>query len=354
MIEGHLRLPRGRFLLDSGPFAFPAEGVTALFGRSGCGKSTLLRAIAGLDPATTGQLRFRGERWQDGRWALPVARRDIGFVFQDAALFPHLSVRGNLLYAIKRAPDADTKDLDRLAERVDINAQLDQDVTTLSGGQRQRAAIARALLMRPRLLCMDEPLSALDWRAKAELLPLIDELALETGIAVLYITHAPQEVERLASRVLFMEAGRVQRIESLRDALSRADSPLFAEEGPVSVLHGHLGPDPVPGLAGFNCGETRLTLLKPAGAKRSATRLRVLARDVALATSQPVGLSMLNQLPVRITAMHPHDDGRVTVMCALPDGQTLLASVTRHSQQALQLAPGQPVWALVKSVALMD
>ena len=354
MIEGHLRLQRGCYLLDSGPFAFAAEGVTALFGRSGCGKSTLLRAIAGLDAATTGQLRFRGEVWQDGRRALPAARRDIGFVFQDAALFPHLSVRRNLLYAIKRAPGADKKDLDRLAERVGITSHLDQDVTTLSGGQRQRVAIARALLMRPRVLLMDEPLAALDWRAKAELLPLIDGLTLESGIAVLYITHAPQEVERLAARVMFMEAGRVQQIESLRDSLARPDSPLFAEEGPVSVLHCHLGPGPGPGLATFDCGESRFTLLQPDGAMRSATRLRVLARDVALATTQPVGLSMLNQLPVRITAMHPHDDGRITVMCALPGGQMLLASITRYSQQALQLAPDQPVWALVKSVALMD
>ena len=106
--------------------------------------------------------------------------------------------------------------------------------------------------------------------------------------------------------------------------------------------------------ATFDCGESRFTLLQPDGAMRSATRLRVLARDVALATTQPVGLSMLNQLPVRITAMHPHDDGRITVMCALPGGQMLLASITRYSQQALQLAPDQPVWALVKSVALMD
>ena len=354
MIEGHLRLQRGRFVLDTGSFAIPTDGVTALFGPSGCGKSTLLRAIAGLDPATTGRLRFRGEVWQDGRRALPVARRDIGFVFQDAALFPHLSVRGNLLYALRRAPRANPDALARVAQRVALADLLDRDVSTLSGGQRQRVAIARALLMQPRLLCMDEPLSALDWRAKAELLPLIDALADETGVAVLYITHAPVEVERLARHVLFMEDGRVVAVQALEAALRRPDSPLFAQEGPVTVLQGRLTPGPDPSLACFDCGETRFTLLHPPGAQRSATRLRILARDVALATAEPVGLSMLNQLPVRIAALHPHDDGRVTVRCTLPGDQTLLASITRHSQQMLGLETGQTAWALVKSVALMD
>lgn len=354
MIEGQLRLQRGRFVLDTGAFAIPTDGVTALFGPSGCGKSTLLRAIAGLDPATTGRLRFRGEVWQDGPRALPVARRDIGFVFQDAALFPHLSVRGNLLYALRRAPGAGPEALGRVAQRVAIAELLDRDVNTLSGGQRQRVAIARALLMQPRLLCMDEPLSALDWRAKAELLPLIDALAHETGIAVLYITHAPVEVERLANTVLFMEDGRVERVQPLDEALQRPDSPLFAQEGPVTVLQGCLAPGPDPSLACFVSGETRFTLVQAPGAQRSATRLRILARDVALATTQPAGLSMLNQVAVRIVTLHPHDDGRVTVRCALPGGQTLLASITRHSRQVLRLEPGQPVWALVKSVALMD
>lgn len=353
MIEGQLHLPRGRFVLDTGPFAFEASGVTALFGRSGCGKSTLLRALAGLDPTTTGRLSFRGEQWQDGRWSLPTGRRDIGFVFQDAALFPHLSVRGNLLYALRRTSGQTLEALDKMAIRLGIEAWLDHTVDTLSGGQRQRVAMARALLMQPRLLCMDEPLSALDWRAKAELLPLIDTLARETGIAVLYVTHAPVEVERLATRIIFMLDGRIDRIESLGEALERPDSPLFAEEGPLSVLQGRLCPDQAEGLSCFENDGVRFFLPGGQDEGRSATRLRVLARDVALATVQPQGLSMLNQLPVTLRSLHAHDDGRVTVTCVLANGQALLASITAHSRRQLGLTPGQQAWALIKSVALM-
>ncbi|GAB4204935.1 MAG: molybdenum ABC transporter ATP-binding protein [Tibeticola sp.] len=371
MIDGELRLQRGRFTLDSGPFAFEVDGVTAIFGRSGCGKSTLLRAIAGLEPATRGRLNVRGERWQDGHWSLPVGARDIGFVFQDAALLPHLTVRGNLRYAIKRIPrerahaDPATADaaLAPIAERVGITALLEQDVTTLSGGQRQRVALARALLMQPRLLCMDEPLAALDWRAKAELLPLIDELAHETGVAVLYITHAPVEVERLATRVIFMDAGRIVRIESLHEALARPDSPLFAEEGPVTVLHGRLRDSGIDGLLRFDAGAAQfLVPVNEAAGRAAATRtnvdgvtrrLRILARDVAIATETPRGLSMLNQLPVQIEALHPDANGRVTVACRLTSGDTLLAWLTAHSVAMLELRAGQPAWALVKSVALL-
>jgi molybdate transport system ATP-binding protein len=356
MIEGQLNLELGSFQLQSGAFAFDTQGITVLFGRSGCGKSTLLRAITGLDHNTRGMLRFNGERWQDGASCLPTPQRNIGFVFQDAALFPHLTVRGNLTYAIKRAPAQTIEALQQLAERVGIAHLLDQAVTTLSGGERQRVAIARALLSKPRLLCMDEPLSALDWRAKAELLTLIDELAHETGVPILYITHAPMEVERLATRVVFMADGRIERVETLREALARADSTLFDEEGPVTVLHGVLRPRDSDGLMSF--GNERVTLRLVASAvnidRGKSTRLRVLARDVSLAISEPQGLSILNQLPITIAAIHPHDNGRVTVACQLADGEILLAEITHYSMLKLGLALGQPAFALIKSVALME
>jgi len=357
MIEGHLTLTKGNFELQSGAFCLPAQGISMLFGRSGCGKSTLLRTMAGLEPDARGHLRFKGQRWQDAAWQLPVPQRDIGFVFQDAALFPHLSVRGNLAFAARRVPsgraDDATDSMAVTASRMGVADLLDQSVTTLSGGQRQRVAIARALLAKPRLLCMDEPLSALDWHAKAELLALIDTLARETGIPVLYITHAPQEVERLADRVIFMQDGRIERIETLHEALSRPDSPLFAEEGPVSVLQGQLGTPGGDGLRPFGNPQLRLRLSLPDDANLSATRLRVLARDVSLATALPQGLSILNQLPATIEAMHDRGRERVTVVCQLADGQTLLAEITRYSCNTLALQNGQRVFALVKSVALM-
>ena len=333
MIEGNLTLKKGNFALQTGAFAFPAQGVSVLFGRSGSGKSTLLRAIAGLDADTRGTLRFKGETWQNQAWRLPTTQRHIGFVFQEAALFPHLNVRGNLDFACQRAPAAAADALAKIAARVGISQLLDQAVSTLSGG---------------------EPLSALDWRAKAELLALIDALAQETGLPVLYITHAPLEVERLASRVVFMTDGRIERIETLREALARPDSPLFDEEGPVSVLQGSLLGTDEHGLASFGNTTLRLRLSLAPGARPSASRLRVLARDVSLATVQPQGLSILNQLPITIAAIHPGATGRVTVVCQLADGQQLLAEITAYSCQTLALKPGMQAFALIKSVALME
>ena len=354
MIEGNLSLKKGNFTLQSGAFAFAAEGVSVLFGRSGSGKSTLLRAMTGLDADTRGTLRFKGETWQNQAWRLPTPQRDIGFVFQEASLFPHLTVRGNLDYARRRAPPAPADTLTKTAARMGIEPLLDQAVTTLSGGERQRVAIARALLSQPRLLCMDEPLSALDWRAKAELLALIDALAQETGLPVLYITHAPLEVERLASRVIFMADGRIERIQTLRDALARPDSPLFDEEGPVSVLQGGLQTTDAHGLTSFGNEALQLRLSLAPGANPSASRLRVLARNVSLATVKPQGLSILNQLPITIAALHPGAQGRVTVVCLLADGQQLLAEITAYSCQTLALNPGMRAFALIKSVALME
>ncbi|MGC9455955.1 MAG: molybdenum ABC transporter ATP-binding protein [Halothiobacillaceae bacterium] len=352
MLKGNLSLEQGSFRLDSGPFEIETRGITVLFGRSGSGKSTLLRAMTGLDKGTRGQLDFDGQRWQDGRWRLPTPRRDIGFVFQDAALFPHMTVRGNLDYARRRAPRGPGPGLEALAERVGMAHKLDQDVLSLSGGERQRVAIARALLSRPRLLFMDEPLSALDWRAKADLMPLIEQLARETGVPILYITHAPIEVERLADRVVFMADGRIERIETLREALARPDSPLFEDQGPVSVLTGRIAEDPSLGLPTFGNDRIRLWIHGPV--EPTASRLRIPARDVALALDDPSRISIRNHLPVTVERIDPPGEGRVTVACRLADGQLLLSEVTPWSVEQLGLAPGKPVFALIKSVALVE
>lgn len=369
MFQGHLQLSLPHFTLDSTPFAFDSSGVTVLFGRSGSGKSTFLRALAGLDRRTRGSLRFGDEVWQAGRKALPVERRDIGFVFQSAALLPHRNVRGNLDYAARRVP----KDRQHgpafaeIIERVGIADLLDRPTTFLSGGERQRVAIARALLMRPRLLMMDEPLSALDWQAKNDLLGLIANVIAEYRIPTLYITHAPIEVERLADRVVFMADGRIAAIETLAEATHRVDSPLFTEEGPVSVLHGALGPREADGLAPFRAREKdafTFWIGAPDSARAMGaatpgdTRLRVLARDVAIACQRQEGISMLNQLPCRITAISHEGDGaqpgRSVIFLALADGQSLLAELSHRSVENLGLKIGQTVFALIKTAALLD
>ena len=364
MFEGNLSLKLGSFQLDSGPFAFDSTGVTALFGRSGSGKSTLLRAMAGLDRHTRGQLRFGDQVWQDGRRGLPPERRDIGMVFQHAALLGNRSVRGNLDFAARRAPAERGSgiDPDEIIARTGVAPLLDRAVGNLSGGERQRVAIARALVGRPRVLMMDEPLAALDWRAKAELLELFESVIRELGIPTLLITHAPQEVERLADRVVFMSAGRVERVETLREALGRVDSPLFTEEGPVASLEGHL--ESVAGdpyrlrfvtrpreAAGTPVGLWLTHDGRPTAS--GVRRLRVRGGDVALARGTVEGISVQNQVACRIERIEASAPGRVAVFLALADGQRLVSEVTARTVEHLGLAVDQPITALIKSAALV-
>ncbi|MHB1230123.1 MAG: molybdenum ABC transporter ATP-binding protein [Halothiobacillus sp.] len=364
MFKGNLQLELGNFTLDSGKFAFDSTGVTVLFGRSGSGKSTLLRALSGLDKDTRGTLQFGNEVWQNGRKALPVERRDIGFVFQTTALLPGKTVQSNLDYAIKRVPKghAHGPSPQEIIDRVGIGYLLDRSVDNLSGGERQRVAIARALLTRPRLLMMDEPLSALDWRAKTELLTLIESVIADYQIPTLYITHTPVEVERLASRVVFMADGRITSVESLTEATTRIDSPLFTEEGPVSVLHGVMGAIDDDGLIAFESTKADVFTFWLNRAEHANTptpktqaRLRVLARDVAIARQRYSDISMLNQIPATIDRIEADPEThRQAVFLTLDDGQTLIAELSRRSVATLDLAAGQSVFGLVKTAALMD
>jgi molybdate transport system ATP-binding protein len=364
MFEGNLSLKLGNFQLDSGPFAFDSEGVTALFGRSGSGKSTLLRAMAGLDRGTWGTLRYHDEIWQDGRRGLPPEQRDIGMVFQHAALLANRSVRGNLEFAEKRAPQDRGAAIDRneIIDRTGIGPLLDRTVGNLSGGERQRVAIARALIGKPRVLMMDEPLAALDWRAKAELLDLFESVIRDFAIPTVLITHAPLEVERLADRVVFMDAGRVERVESLREALDRVDSPLFTEEGPVASLEGRVEcvdgdrhrlrfvttPQTADGSpVAFWLGADGTQV------EHGPRRLRVRADDVALARQPIEDLSMQNQIPARIERIETSGPGRQAVFLTLNDGQRLVSEVTDRAVADMGLDADQAVTALVKSAALL-
>ena len=354
LMQGNLRLDLDGFVLESGEFTIPLKGVTVLFGRSGSGKSTLLRAIAGLDKRTQGQLKVGEEVWQKGGKALATQKRNIGFVFQDAALFPHMTVRQNLDYGIKRLPkENEPANFDDIVQRIGIAELLDREVTFLSGGERQRVAIARALLMRPTLLCMDEPLSALDWRAKAELLHLIESVVEAYQIPVIYITHAPAEVERLADQIVFMSGGQIERIEDLQSSLSRPDSPLFEDEGVVSVLTGQ--PQNITaGLRPIVMDEQTIWLSDTSDVKKTNVRVRVLAKDVSLALTDPKQLSIMNHLPASIEELIYEEKQRVLVRLKLTDGQYLFSEITQFSAERLKLCQGLQVFALIKSVALAE
>lgn len=356
-LSGHLQLQQGDFQLDSGEFALPLQGVTVLFGRSGSGKSTLLRALSGLDKHTQGQLKFGEQVWQEGQTRLLTQKRDIGFVFQDAALFPHLTVRQNLLYGVKRLPKGVTPaDFELMVQRVGIADQLDRAVTNLSGGEKQRVAIARALLMRPKLLCMDEPLSALDWRAKSEMLNLIESLVESYQLPVLYITHSPDEVARLADTVVFMDAGKIQGVEPIEQALNRPDTPLYQQAEPRSVLSAkvlaHLEEE---GLTQLQAGQE--TLFVPQITQSVATDVRVMiaAQQVSLMAQKPEITSMLNHLDVVIEAIEPHNDYSHLLRLKLAkEPWPLLAQVTKRSAKQLDLQVGQHWVAAIKSVSLLN
>ena len=353
-ITGNLQLDLGGFALESGDFTIPLQGITVLFGRSGSGKSTLLRAIAGLDKRTRGVLKVDGQVWQAANKSLPAQHRDIGFVFQDAALFPHLTVRQNLEYGMKRLPKTSRPaDFDDIVSRVGIEDILQREVTYLSGGERQRVAIARALLMRPKLLCMDEPLSALDWRAKAELLLLIETVIEQYHLPVLYITHAPAEVERLADRVLFMQGGKIERMETLQQTLQRPDSPLFDEQGAVSVLLGQ-PKEQEAGLQKVQVGQQVLWVSQHLLVQKPQVRVRILARDVSIGLSDPQDLSIINHLKAEVAELIAQGEHRVLVRLRLADGQHLFAEITLSSANRLNLQPGLLVFALIKTVAMTE
>ncbi len=211
-------------------FTVPGEGVTAVWGPSGAGKTTLLRAIAGL-VRLDGHVRIGDDIWQDGRTFLPVHRRRVGFVFQEASLLPHLGVRGNLDYAAKRSG---SRDVDKVVAQLNLAPLLGRGVAKLSGGERQRVAIGRALLSAPKLLLMDEPLSSLDGEAKAEIVPLIAELTKTSGVPILYVSHDAYEIERLADRTLRILDGKVTTapaaaFDTSLDSLSEAQVKALAQ-----------------------------------------------------------------------------------------------------------------------------
>ncbi len=358
-LQVQARLQRGHFTLNVNA-SLPGNGITALFGPSGCGKTTLLRVIAGLEPVRGANVSFNGETWQAGRRSLPVNRRRLGLVFQESSLLPHLSVEANLLYGYRRTPAGQRRlQPDAIRQLLALDDLLEQPVHTLSGGQRQRLALGRALLTSPQLLLLDEPLSALDRTAKSEILPFLAGLTANTGVPMLLVTHAAREVEQLADHVAFMEHGRIERIEPLQHALTRPDSPLFNDEGPVTVLEGELRETAAHQWQFVTrSGDDRPAVhFQVSGRFRSNARLhrlRILASDVSLALTRPEGISIRNMMPVRIERIEAADEYRCTVHCRLADGQVLLSRITRQSADELGLAPGLAVVALVKSAALME
>jgi molybdate transport system ATP-binding protein len=358
-IDATFRTKQGNFTLDVA-FSCPAQGVTGLFGPSGCGKTTVLRCLAGLTRAQEGRLIVNGEVWQDKARFLPPYRRAVGYVFQDAQLFGHLTVADNLAYGLKRARgQAAAISLNSTVELMGIGALLSRMPRALSGGERQRVAIARALLSQPRLLLMDEPLSALDRAAKHEILPYLEMLPKAFAIPIVYVSHEMAEIERLADHLVLMrKEGRVEAQGRVEGLLTDLALPLARQPDAVSILPVVVDSvDGEYGLSECTLGGLAFTVPGDLGPRGTVRRVRVAANDVSLQTAAPSGTSILNVLPAAIVSAKVVSHSQVLVLLELAgsDGPLrLLSSITRRSWDRLGLKLGDPVFAQVKGMALLD
>ncbi len=355
---------QARFHVDYPEFSLavdldlPGRGVTALFGHSGSGKTTLLRLIAGLIQDRDGHLRVNGEVWQDGETFRPTHQRPLGYVFQEASLFPHLTARGNLSYGMKRVGSAmDRQALDQAVELLGIAHLLERRPHQLSGGERQRVAIARALALHPKLLLMDEPLAALDLKRKQEILPYLERLHDQLEIPVLYVSHSPDEVARLADTVVLMEEGRALAVEPVATLFTRLDLSLAQDQDASAIIEGIvLSHDDDYALTRIEIPGGKLTVNRLQRDIHDRVRIRVHARDVSLALDEPGTSSILNILPTRILELREIAQAQVLVKLCTGRGEQapVLARITRYSRDRLRLHEGQEVFAQVKAVALMD
>jgi molybdate transport system ATP-binding protein len=355
-IRARFRLRRETFALDV-DLTIPGRGVTALYGASGSGKTTVLRLLAGLERTSDGFLSVGDAVWQDGALFVPTHRRPLGYVFQDANLFPHLSVRANLDYGWRSVPEADRKvSLDHVIDLLGIRSLLARKPASLSGGEKQRVGMARALATSPRLLLMDEPLASLDSARKQEILPYLETLHDELEIPVVYVSHATNEVARLADHLVVLDNGKAVAQGALADVLARLDLPIpLGEEAGVVIEAKVAERDERWALARFEFSGGSLWARDQGAPAGKLVRVRVLARDVSVSLGEMADSSILNRLPGTVDAIGPGEHAAQALLrVRLENGTPLLARLTRRSVEQLQLCPGKPIWSHIKSVALMN
>ena len=334
--------------------ALPSEGVIGIFGPSGSGKTTLLRVIAGLQAVQNAYVALNDQIWQNQQVCLPVHQRPIGFVFQEASLFSHLTAQQNLDYALRRAwPNSPIKPA-HIIELLGIGDLLTRRPEQLSGGERQRIAIARAILINPSVLLMDEPLSALDFARKQAILPYLKRLKTELAMPIVYVSHSADEMAQLADQLVVLDKGTIQAQGPIAQVLTQLDLPIQLDQELGAIITAqvqHRDEQWQLIRVAFDGGEFWLT--DSGEALGEQVRVRVLARDISIALSQQTDSSISNVLPGHITALSAdHQDAMALV--SIQVGQThLLARITQRSQALLQLQLGQKVWAQVKSVALV-
>lgn len=352
-IQVKFHIEREGFTLDV-DFGIPSAGITAFFGPSGCGKTTLLRAIAGLDHHSGGCLKVGDHVWQDTTAFLPPHRRPLGYVFQEASLFTHLTVRRNVEYGVKRVPESERKvSLEQVIGLLGIEQLLERKPNSLSGGEQQRVAIARALAVSPKLLLMDEPLASLDQERKMEVLPYLDSLHQELEIPMLYVSHDLNEVTRMADHLVLMDAGEVRASGEIGEMLTRLDLSLAHGNDAESLIEATVvGHDEQYHLTYLDSLAGRFAVAGHALSIGRSVRLRIAARDVSLTLSAQADTSIQNIFPAIIDEIIAEGHAQMTVRMRV-GSVALLARITKKSVAELDLKPGKSVFAQVKSVALI-
>lgn len=358
MIDARLRTVWPGFSLDV-DLHVPGRGVTALYGPSGSGKTSCLRCIAGLERAGQGFVEVNGEVWQDSDTGIfvPPHKRAIGYVFQEASLFAHLSVMGNLQFGLKRIAKSQRQvDLSQATELLGIEHLLERHPEHLSGGERQRVGIARALLTSPKLLLMDEPLAALDSQRKNEIVPYLQRLHDELDIPVLYVSHAQDEVARLADHLVLLSEGKVLASGPIGETLARLDLPMALGDDAGVIVEGQ--------VSAYDAQYQLLSLQLPATEMSirvthapmdigQSLRCKVHARDISLALHDSESSSILNRLPVTVIGEQTADNAAHVLIRLDAGGTPLLARITRYSRDQLSVHPGQRLWAQIKAVAVL-
>lgn len=354
-IAGHctIQLKRKEFSITA-EFDIPARGVMGIFGHSGSGKTTLLRCIAGLEKDAQGHIEINGQTWLSDSLNLSSQARNIGYIFQESRLFPHLSVQANLDYGVKRCTAQNTTSLDRdhLFELLNIGHLLERKPHQLSGGEKQRVAIGRALLKNPQIMLLDEPLASLDGKRKEEILPFLDRLHEELSIPMLYVSHSMEEVTRLCDYILVMEQGRVQFNGNLHDALVSPESPLSHAEDAAAILEG---------IVAKQENEFQLSTIQTSNGNNIVVpgttnvgqhvRLRIKATDISLCKTAVTDSSILNVIEGKISAILEESAGHVLLQIN-SQNDILLARISRKSYQQLALGLNQSIYMQIKAVSI--
>lgn len=350
-----LQLKQNTFTLDV-DFSLPTTGVTALYGPSGSGKTSLLRAIAGLEKPQQAHLRFRDQVWQTDGFFKPPHQRPIGFVFQDSSLFDHLTVQQNIAFGQKRS-DAipDQAETDHIIDLLGISPLMQRLPDQLSGGECQRVAIARALLVKPDLLLMDEPMASLDVGRKKEILGYLERLKSELAIPLLYVSHNPDEVTRLADHLVILDHGRITTQGPIQQVLSDHNILGNMSEDPFTPLFGHvIAPCTAHHLTEVQVGNALFRMPRQKVKLGQDIRLHLYARDVSITLQHPEETSVLNIFDCTIQSIDPPTDEGQCLVHLRRQGTTIQSRISAYSCDQLGLHPGKNVFAQIKAVSIMQ